>query len=566
MRPILNRVLKGFFAGIAMVMLAMPAFAKDPEVSFHPVKPWILSSVPKTIDGRQVQECTFTNEFDNGFIMSFRGSHKWVQVLAVDFRQDALESGKAYSVFVTVPGLSTKEIPAKAVSKNQIVLDMSAQKDLFKDMRESSVMDLGIASNNFRFYMVGFNGQAKAFEDCMASSTPVVVEKHESPVSVKAEATVNEAVAMEQRALDKTEPVRPVVKPPVPVVSKADAKEIIPLPAVPPQGTSVDRMAASAGRGAPVVPDKIANRRLSEVLAAEIYQNPKIAASESMDRAALQASAAAQVSALRPKAPDAQKENVPSKEIAEEVSSPVASMEIPQAKKTAFLTPDLVPATPVVSEPVTAGVTSPLVQQKPAPAVSSAPVQPVSAQPVIPLPAPASKAPAPLPQIPPRAEVKIHKQTMKMEADLTSLGNPEPAAPFSGMASRGGDRSPENVELLRKTTDLENKIVLLEKENSSLNEELKAILKESKEEVKGISSENWNLERATMRYNESERQLKKMGQQIQQERAECEMEKRDLEAMLFDPKVTEQKQLARLGELERKVAEYEEELKVLRSR
>ena len=56
-----------------------------------------------------------------------------------------------------------------------------------------------------------------------------------------------------------------------------------------------------------------------------------------------------------------------------------------------------------------------------------------------------------------------------------------------------------------------------------------------------------------MRYNEAERQLQKLGQQLQQERAQHAMERKELEAMLFDPQLTEQEQLARLNQLEQEL-------------
>ena len=100
----------------------------------------------------------------------------------------------------------------------------------------------------------------------------------------------------------------------------------------------------------------------------------------------------------------------------------------------------------------------------------------------------------------------------------------------------------------------------LEQENLALNNELKSSLRESEKERLDISSNNWDLERATMKYNEAERQIQKLGEQVQKERAQCTMEKKDLEAQLFDPQITDQQQLARLSSLEQQLAEAEQKL------
>lgn len=113
---------------------------------------------------------------------------------------------------------------------------------------------------------------------------------------------------------------------------------------------------------------------------------------------------------------------------------------------------------------------------------------------------------------------------------------------------------------LARVVALEKKLDAARQENENLNDELKTSLKEGQKEHLSVASENWNLERVTMRYSESERQLKSLGQQLQKERAQHAMEKKELETMLFDPEVTSQEQLARLSKLERELAEAKAEL------
>ena len=93
-----------------------------------------------------------------------------------------------------------------------------------------------------------------------------------------------------------------------------------------------------------------------------------------------------------------------------------------------------------------------------------------------------------------------------------------------------------------------------------LDTELKTSLKDSEDERLSVSSDNWNLERATMRYNEAERQIKRLGRQLQAARQQCTSEKQELETMLFDPKVTEQSQLAKLSAMEQELASAQSEL------
>jgi chromosome segregation ATPase len=145
--------------------------------------------------------------------------------------------------------------------------------------------------------------------------------------------------------------------------------------------------------------------------------------------------------------------------------------------------------------------------------------------------------------------MKVTSENIRANADFTSL---EPAA---------ADPSPyEGHELTGRIAALERQLGELKAENEALNNDLQLSLRESEDERMSVSSENWNLERATMRYNEAERQIKRLGVQLAGERAKCNAEQKDLEAMLFDPQVTNDQQLARLTDLERQLMDAKAEL------
>ena len=155
-------------------------------------------------------------------------------------------------------------------------------------------------------------------------------------------------------------------------------------------------------------------------------------------------------------------------------------------------------------------------------------------------------------------EMKVHKQTYQAEADFRD------AEEFPPVLQNGEPkvRRKADPEMLMKISQLEKKINELEKENSAIQSNVSS----SKQEAVSIETDNWNLERATARYNEAERQIKRLGEQLQRERALRATEKKDLEAQLFDPQITDQQQQARLAELEQKLDEAEGRLEQQRIR
>ena len=178
----------------------------------------------------------------------------------------------------------------------------------------------------------------------------------------------------------------------------------------------------------------------------------------------------------------------------------------------------------------------------------------------------------------PKAKYNITRNEEPIVYDLTKSDNNNAAArvvsnvePASGQVSVIRD---DFVDMRNKISSLESELIALREKNSMLDEELKMSLQDSEQEKLSVSSDNWNLERATMKYNESERQIMRLGRQLQTQRAVCQKEKSELETMLFDPKLTNQGQLTKLSSMEadldktkselyRQQRQYEERIQLL---
>ena len=175
----------------------------------------------------------------------------------------------------------------------------------------------------------------------------------------------------------------------------------------------------------------------------------------------------------------------------------------------------------------------------------------------------------------------------QIEVDITTAGENN-EKPQSGKVARYSKTVQDTSEdeavtaaLRRKIEQLENAVARLATEKQA--DEPAPMREEENLEPPvdaagvNISSDNWDLERATMRYNEAERQIKRLGRELAKERAKAAADKEELEAMLFDPQVTSQKQIARLADLEEQLSEaqiklaeqrlrFEERIRLLESR
>lgn len=148
----------------------------------------------------------------------------------------------------------------------------------------------------------------------------------------------------------------------------------------------------------------------------------------------------------------------------------------------------------------------------------------------------------------------VNTETPKVASSVfvETPAQPRPSVPVT--QTRTDSQLQSTIDRLK--SQLDSKVL----ENEQLKDELQLSLEESREETVSITSSNWDLERATMRYNEAERQVKRLGQQIQREKARCATQMKELEMLLFDPELTDKEQLAKLAELEDKLFEAEEKL------
>ena len=169
------------------------------------------------------------------------------------------------------------------------------------------------------------------------------------------------------------------------------------------------------------------------------------------------------------------------------------------------------------------------------------------------------------------------------ERAAESVQPPIPITPTLGTYThRGNDKSgleylgikdDSSIQVQRETYTLEadvtsgdDTISKLERENRMLRDELQVALRESRQEEVSIKGENWNLEKATLMYGEAERQAQLLGQKLQRQETKCQGDIRELEAMLFDPQVTNEQQMSKLADLEAQLLNTQDELQSQRMR
>lgn len=132
-----------------------------------------------------------------------------------------------------------------------------------------------------------------------------------------------------------------------------------------------------------------------------------------------------------------------------------------------------------------------------------------------------------------------------------SLERAQAAAVTAVSSSAGGDADGA-YQAARELSLMKEELELTRRERDKLKQDLDHSQLGKEDKLLSIASANWDLEQATRRYNEAEREIRRLGAQIEEDRGSCMKEKKGIESMLFDPRIAEKQQMAKIDELQKK--------------
>lgn len=116
------------------------------------------------------------------------------------------------------------------------------------------------------------------------------------------------------------------------------------------------------------------------------------------------------------------------------------------------------------------------------------------------------------------------------------------------------------VDLRRQKSDMEQRLVELERRNRELQEEVNLLNSGPVAEYRRIANENWNLEQAATRYEEAKKQIDLLSNELRAQQNRHEEEVRRLEAMLFDPAITSRQQQQKVENLKNELQQTRAQL------
>lgn len=500
----------------ALSLGSVLAFAGEPDHYFFPKNKWTVERVKLSSDHAPLS-CVIRNEFNNGYVIQISGHAKGFSNINIDFRQNVFQKGFKYEAKYSVPGISSALVPTKAFKESLLVSDLRKQQDFFNDVLSAGAVDVQIRDNSFRLYMTGLSAAMKNFTACLTPDDVIMADAEATPPQSEN-----------------------AVEPPA-----GDDAEYVP------------------GKGVDLAVGTVAQNLVAGGESQDVDDARGVISAPSAMTVAQQAAvitATAQVKSVAGVAL-AHVEN-DSKPQAQIVQAPAPRVDIPEIIDDITAMNEKLEAKSGLIDPTESQDTGQEAEKVTRVAKSPKPV--FTREKIV----HERVADFTKPRV--SGGVKTAALTPETDIDRAAIQSAS-LQPASGVAQEQHSATAKKIQLM------EEKIEQLTRENEMLDEELQDVLDGVKSERLSVSSDNWNLEKATIKFDEAERQIMRLGRQLQSHRAACDAEKAELERMLFDPTLTNQQQIAKLTELENSLVEakndlirqqqrYEERIRLLEQR
>lgn len=513
-----NLLLSSVMCGGVALMSSASWSQTAPKVTYKPQGEWAVTRMAAKGPGK-APYCTMARRFGNNVILTFARNGNDETSVAMDFQPKTLAKGQSYYVTLD-PGANEKRaFDVTPVSDKAMVIRLGADSKFHDALNQSGVLNVDVAGLQFEFNLPDMAKGSQDLSGCVTSIVEPAAGEASKPLSKPVALAQADAAPMTRRAADD------ILAAPItnkPVVNAPVAAVVTPPPAA---------MAAGHSEAESLREE---NLRLKNALERERR--------EYEDRFMRESAGSSQVSEVMEKLKLLEKENG-------DLKYQLADARSMAPKAGAVSKIDTAVPSCASSDPKL-GAEMSMLREENARLKADIAAQKTA---MVQLEMQAAQAKNDGAKVAAeggavaRLQARIDElatQNSKLQADLMSA---QASAATAATVSSNGTIS------LSQLRSVEAQLKSVEKERDGLRSQIDKMGEGQEDSLLKLSGSDWNLEQATRRYNEAEREIRRLGSQLEQARTQCTAEKKEIEYMLFDPEIATQQQISKLMTLETEV-------------
>ncbi len=572
----LSLLTAGLLTGTALVN---PQIASAATTDLQAQTGWAISRVASVSRGSY---CAMAQKFSNNTVMTIAKNDKSEYSLAFDFQAPKFALDKEVTASVKAGAGAAQTFAVRPQSPQAVVLTMGSDEGFMNDLKSSGKVVLDVEGESYTFNTEKFADAQGEMATCMSSMKVQTREAKAAPQTAaeeEAKEKVASAPAPSPTALSAEDLVAaPVDEPAAPENQYLKSENAQLKQAMADTRKSYeDEMSSRSGPAVPELQEKVRaleleNARLksesAKVTASAQTKQDLAKATADLDKAKADlAQAAAQNKAMQDKLAAAALATEEQAKIAQSLQLTKREADTLKAENQT-LKNQLQISAGADSKAVTAQAEqlTKLQQENTAlkadleKSAKGAAADPVAEQELTYLRAENEKLVKELAaaQRDDGATPDAQKQLSSLQAENENLRDRLAQATITPMPAedKAAPLTPGDSETLREQMrDLRSQLELAESENAGLKKQIDNLQKDSEGSQLKMAGGSWDLEQATRRYQESQREIRRLGALLEQDRVKCNEEKKNIEYMLFDPEVAKPAQISMLGSLEDQIAQ-----------
>ncbi len=561
--------LVSLMGGTALVAVSTPSRA---ATDLQANTSWAISRVASAAQGSY---CTMAQKFGNGTVFTIANNAKGEYSLAFDFQSPKFKAGEPMAVSLKAGSGATQSFEVSPQTAEAFVIGLGTDKSLIDDAKKNGKIQLDVAGESYAFNTAKFSEAQTELATCMSSMKPQLreakVDETKSPDAASLEAA-------EKNNKGKVADAKPAAKSAgkssgalnaddliaAPINSEVPARE---LAKITPAAEEDDlrnenarlkqalgdarrsyenQISSQAGPAVPELQEKITALEIENANLKEDRANSKANQKSNVDSAKMAAdfdkalkdlaAATEQNKALQEQVATAQQtqrdlqtlksENQTLKNQAQIAASGNAPESLTQQQAKAQADAQAAGKEIIALRTENEKLAKELV-------VAQRKAQPPTVVPV-------------------DLQIQLSQLQNENKALKAQLEGGD-AAGMPSMATAGKSAGEGSVR--DQMRDLKGQLEIIESENKGLKQQLANLQTETEGGQLKVAGGNWDLQQATRRYQESQREIRRLGALLEQDRVKCQQEKKDIEYMLFDPEVAKPAQITMLNSLEDQVAQ-----------
>jgi hypothetical protein len=542
---------------------------------------WAISRVASAAQGSY---CTMAQKFGNGTVFTIANNAKGEYSLAFDFQSPKFKAGEPMAVSLKAGSGSTQSFEVSPQTAEAFVIGLGTDKSLIDDAKKNGKIQLDVAGESYTFNTAKFSEAQSELETCMSSMKPQLreakAEETQAPDAASLEA------AEKKGSKEKVADAAPAAKGKAgasglnaddliaaPINNEIPAREMAEIKPAAEQDdlrnenarlkqalndarrSYENQISAQAGPAVPELQEKInaleiENANLKEDRANRTAAQKSNAESTKMatdfDKAIKDLAAATeQNKALQDQIASAQQAQRDLQALKAENQTLKNQAQISASDKTPQQLSQI--EAKAQADAQTSGKEIIALRMENEKLAKELAVAQKKAQPPTVVP------------------VDLQIRLSQLQNENNALKAKLDAGGDAGMPSLANAGAGDG-NVRDQMRDLKSQLEIVESENKGLKQQLANMQSETENGQLKVAGGNWDLQQATRRYQESQREIRRLGALLEQDRVKCQEEKKDIEYMLFDPEVAKPAQITMLNSLEDQVAAKDKQIAELESK